>query len=65
MNESHITCEKCKETKSPAQVPFYVFESVQYRHEQELHRQQIITVTMAAIAAVTNVAWILHFFGVF
>lgn len=64
MNENKTPCEKCKEEKTPAQVPFYVFESVQYRHERELHRQQIITGAMAAIAVLSNAAWILHYFGV-
>ena len=58
-------CSKCQEGKTPAQVPFYVFESVQCRHEQEITRYRILCGVLAAATVLTNAAWMLHYFGVF
>lgn len=40
MNENKTPCESCKET--PAQVPFYAFESVQWRMAFALFRRDLI-----------------------
>ena len=50
--------------KTPAQVPFYAFESVQCRFEREANRYRIIIAVLAAATVLTNGAWLLHFFGV-
>ena len=62
-----MNCTECKnkDEKGVAQVPFYVFESVQCRQEHEMRQQRILTVAMAALAVLTNAAWIMHYFGVF
>jgi len=64
MNENKTPCEKCKEEKTPAQVPFYAFESVQCRAEREATRYRIMIAVLAAATVLTNGAWILHYFGV-
>lgn len=51
--------------QTPAQVPFYVFESVQARQEREATRYRIIIAVLAAATVCTNAAWLLHFLGVF
>ena len=68
MEEKTMNCDECKrkaEEKEPAQVPFYVFESVQCRQEHEMKQQRILTGAIAALGVLTNAAWILHYFGVF
>lgn len=65
MSENKNTCDKCKEATAPAQVPFYVFESVQYRHEREIARYRILCGVLAAVTVLTNAAWVMHLFGVF
>lgn len=62
MNENKTPCESCKET--PAQVPFYAFESVQCRAEREITRCRILCGVLSAALVLTNGAWLLHFFGV-
>ncbi len=62
MNENKTPCESCKET--PAQVPFYAFESVQWRMEREANRYRILCGVLAAATVLTNGAWLLHYFGV-
>jgi len=64
MNDNKNPCESCKEGKTPAQVPFYAFESVQYRMEREANRHRIIIAVLAAATVLTNAAWMLHYFGV-
>lgn len=51
--------------QTPAQVPFYVFESVQARQEREITRYRIAVCLLAAATVCTNAAWLLHHFGVF
>lgn len=54
--------DKTTEEKTPAQVPFYVFESVQCRFEREANRYRAIIGVLAAATVLTNAAWLLRFF---
>ena len=58
-------CNRCKEEKTPAHVPFYVHEAEMYRWEHEVKRMRILAAVGIAATVCTNAVWMLHYFGVF
>ena len=65
MNDQKTPCEKCREEKGPQPVPYIVHESELARMERCNRRIAWIAAGTAALAVLSNAAWLLHYAGIF